>query len=106
VSEKGGAVTEGESQRAVGIGCLGVVAGSVEGHWAVAGLGVVAVRALLSCVCSIDWWTDLWGIGAVAVLRREALTQFLRDEDGCCGVMAEAGLVVKDTPSRALKSEV
>jgi hypothetical protein len=99
-------VTEGESQRAVGISCLGAAAGSVEGCWAVAGLGAVAVRASLSCVCSVDWWTDLQGIGVVAVLSREALTGFLRDEDGCCGVMAEAGLVAEDTPSGALKSEV
>jgi hypothetical protein len=49
------------------------------------------------CVCGVDWWTDLRGIGVVTILRREALTGFLRDEDGCCGVVVEAGLAVEDT---------
>jgi hypothetical protein len=73
-------VTGGEGWRAVGISCLGGAARSVDGCWAVAGLGVVAVRVLLSCISGIDWWMDLQGIQVAVVLRREVATRFLRDE--------------------------
>jgi hypothetical protein len=64
------------------------------------------VRVLLKCFCGADWWRDLGGIGAVAVLRRDAASGFLRDDNGCCSVEVQAGLAVEDTPSGALKSEV